>query len=403
MKPIFYPAFDNNYNPLQKVGIVMLFPDNHDYTKPAPWMTFLHGMGNLGDGRQESLENLILGYRYSPDAERVNAPVPKDFITAVDQYGIVGVVPNYSKYFEPDSWNFVYDFVRAKYNLVDKFLGTGFSWGAGSLMKYVRASLANANRVALACPVAPTNDGGSWDNVKNGRTVYWNFVNKGDDNGPTNLSVSQNMVNGFNATTPPIRGLLTAKDINGHGGVEWALGLTPPKTPGGVGFTDAAENIYQLYLDILKAGPRQPKTGTIQPPAATLTAAFNLVDRQVVTTSVFDLDASASIGVKTGWDAYKWDIVPINAKWMTLQDGAYGGPKKRISNLSNGTYSLTLTVKDPVGNTAQKAITITVQLSGTVLKQPVSFDWATQTLTFSDGSKEVVDKITTVSGAVYDV
>lgn len=405
MKTVFYPAYDNNYTALQKVGFVVLVPDNYDAGKANPWMFFLHGMGNLGDGRQESLENLILGYKYTPDAARVNAPVPKDFISAVDLYGIVAVVPNYSSFFQPESWNYVYDLVKTKYNLTGKFLGTGFSWGAGSLMKYVRSAFSNASRVALACPVAPTNEsGGDWNNVKNGRTIYWDFVNKGDDNGPTNLSVSQTMINSFNATTPIIKGLLTAKDINGHGGVEWALALAPPKTPGGVGFTDASENIYQLYIDILKAEPRLPKSGTLQPPASSPVAAFNLVDQQIVTTSVFDLDASASIGVKTGWDAFKWDIKPINAPWMTLQDGAYGGPKKRISNLGNGSYSIALTVKDPVGNTAQKAVTITVKLDGTTTKQPLSFEWGTQTLTFNDGSKEKSGaKFITASGTIYEI
>lgn len=401
MKPIFYPAVDSNYNTIQKVGFVVLLPDNYEPAKTYPWKIFLHGKGNLGNGSQENLENLILGYRYSPDAERVNAPVPKDFITAVDLYGIIAVVPNYSAYFQPDSWNFVYDFVRARYNLVDKFLGTGFSWGAGSLMKYARSSLANASRVALACPVAPTNDGGDWNNVKNGKTIYWNFVNKGDDNGPTNLTVSQGMVNAFNATLPTYKGLLTAKDINGHGGVEWALAIAPPKAPGGVGFLDAAENIYQLYLDILKSGPRLPKIGAAP---AGLSAAFNVADKAVITTTTLDLDASASTGVKTGWDAYKWDIVPINAPWMHLQDGAYGGPKKRVTNLGNGTYSIGLTVRDAAGNEAKRSITITVSLDGTVVKQPTGFDWTTKTLAFSDGSKEIVSaKFTNGAGVVWEV
>jgi hypothetical protein len=397
MKIIYKPRIDATGNLIsgQTVGVALLVPD-------SPRQKYIleiaiHGIGEVSQGGIENLKNLVEGFDWNNDGIRDSGFVTADMKKAVDQYGIIIAIPTYPNFFEPSMVNFVYDQVKALYPIHDKMLLTGFSLGGGSVFKYITSSLANAGRVAYAVPVAAVYS--IQDRTIPGKVnlPVHAFSCNPDPRVPS--SNTKNQINAINESNPSPRALYTFFNKNDHGGNIEAWSLTPPKAPGGDGFTDAAENIYQVVTDIINNGPRQMKSGAIQPvpgppppepipEPVDLKADFNLTDGQIVTSQVLDIDASASTGVKTGWDAYQWDIKPVTGSWdFQLKNGAYTDkPTQRIINLNkNGTYSISLTVRDSKGNTATKKITITVNLTGKVI---TAFDSATDLITYSDGSTE---------------
>lgn len=401
MQVKYIPKLDNNYSPIagREVAFSVLTPD---VPKGKFYVVIaVHGIGERSGGTQEHLENLVLGQK-QPDGTRKWPFVTDDMKKAVDQYNLLMIIPTYetNAFFEPSKVNYVFDYVKANYQVHDKFMLTGFSYGGGAVVKYITSSLANASRVAYAIPCAAVNSLADPTIPGKANVPVHAFSN---DNDPTvNVSNTKTIITAINASNPTPRALQTIFRTNGHGGNNEAWSLTPPKAPGGQGFTDAAENIYQVFQDIIANGPRQMKGGAViqppatpdpvpQPPLDTLKAEFNLTDGQVITTDKFILDASASIGMKDDWQAYGWDIKPIeNGSWAAMPSGGmYGGPKKELVNLSNGKYSIGLTVMNKAGQAAKKTVTIEVKISaGPVPKTAIGFDSTTDLITYSDGATE---------------
>lgn len=419
MKVKYYPAVDATWKQLNKYpfGWGVLYPDNWDGSKKWPTMYFVPGMGNLSAGTQEDIDNLFKGYDYdgSGPAGRVDAPVIADQVAAVDRYGIILVVVAYKAFFQPEHFGYMYDIVKKDFNTEDRWLQTGFSWGAGSGLKTVRDAT-QAARIACACACAATNEGGTWDTAKKAGVLMHLFVNTGDNNGPTAMTVTKGMVDAYNATNPAVKANYTAYNRTGHGGVEWAYTLTPPAAPGGQGMTNLTENIYQWYLDVLKNGPRPMRSGTIpttptnpvppeQPTNPTLKAVLNIKDGAVITTPTLALDASASEGVTgTDWNKYVIGVLPAdwgkNGGFKWTPDG-FMSPKGVLSGLKNGQYKLTLAVRDAKGATSTEEINITVALDGTPAPRTITSNDG-KTLKFSDGTSEAIISVTTAK-ATYTV
>lgn len=384
------------------VSFAILVPDNTN--KKLVLEIAIHGMGERSSGTLENLENLVLGQK-QPDGSRRWPFVFEDMNKAVDQYGIVMVIPTYSNFMEPAMINKVYDYCKTNYNIYDRMILTGFSLGGGAVVKYLSSSLANAQRVAYAVPCAATNSiisSGAAFAGQAGVSVHL----ASNDNDPTvNVSNTKSLLTSINAANPPLKAVMTIFDREGHGSNEKMWALAAPKAPGGQGLIDAAENIYQAGTDCVINGPRQMKSGAVvvpqpQPtpsPTPTLSAAFNIADGQVVSATVLEMDASASTGVKQGWDGYAWDVRVVKATSGNIcydvrpETGMYGGPKKNLTGIVDGEYSITLTVKDDAGNTASKTIRIIANLTG--VKVVAAFDSKTDLITYSDGTTEAGEAI----------
>lgn len=380
-------------------AVAVILPDNYDPAKKCKWEIAVHGIGERSAGTLANLENLVLGPDYNGDGIRDGAPfVTADMKKAVNQYGIVLFVPTYGDFFEPEKINRIYDFAHANYSLTQKFFLTGFSYGGGATLKYITSSTANAGKVTYAVPVAPTS------NIvdasipgKAGLPVHI-FVNDKDDNGPTNISVTRSVVDAINRSNPAIKAIYTAFRQNGHGGNIEAWSLNPPKAPGGQGFIDANENIYQVYSDIVATGiARQMKGGAVTPtpdpiptPAGDPVANLNLTDTDTIYKEVFQADASASLNVRADWQGYAWDVKPITGSWGAGPEGGmYGGPLKKITGLKDGTYTIGLTVTNKDGKTNKKSVNVIVKITATLpTKYAIGFDSATDLIYYSDGSNE---------------
>ncbi len=396
MQVKYFPKLNPDYSKIagRDVAYAVLLPDKWDKALKWPAMLSVHGIGERSGGTLENLKNLVEGFDYNNDGIRDNAYVTADMKTAVDKYGLVIIVPTYESdsFFDANKSGWVMASVNSEFSLKLDYWYDGFSLGAGAAINAC-TSVLTAPNIVFATPCAPTNSIGNAALVAQNNIVVHIYVNDQDDNGPTNLSVTKAIIAEINKYNPPVPAIYTAFHKFGHGGHNEAMTLTPPKAPGGQGFVDAAENNYEHFLDILKNGPRQMKSGTVQPvqPAqVALTADFNLSDGQVITTTIFDMDASNSTGVKDSWDGYKWDVKPVGPaagkQYGVRADGAYGGPKKKLIDIVDGQYEIVLTVRNSAGSTAQKKVTVTAKIGAA--KTLIAFDSSTDIATYSDGSTE---------------
>lgn len=386
----YYPKRDSTWKVIRDVAVAMVLPDN--YPGGATKWKFamvIHGIGERSAGTIENLKNLVLGFDYNNDGFREgSALVTDDMKRAVNLYGIILVIPTYesTQFFEPALINNVYDFVQANYSVVPKMLLTGFSYGGGAVTKYITSSTANAARVAYAVPCAPVSSIVTASIPGAAKIPVHFFVNDNDNNGSTNLNVTKNMVNALNASNPAIPAIYTAFRKDGHGGNVEAWSLTPPKAPGGQGFIDGAENVYQVYADILANGPRQMKAGSaivIPPPPPPVTTTKAIVSF-TMTGNVVKLDGSKSTGYTTGLDGvwelasapaglYGWDVFLRGSSYIVAEATL---PKP-------GTYSFRFKLK---GDPEIKTVSIDYG------KVPVGVE-ATGKLTFSDGTTQSVTVI----------
>lgn len=381
----YYPKVDSAWHQLRDVGFAVRLPVGYNTSKQWTWGIAIHGIGERSAGTIENLKNLMLGFDYNGDGVREGEPFLNwEMQKAGDQYGIVWVVPTYDNFMEPDLINKVYDFVRANYPLIAKIELNGFSLGGGAVVKYITSNSTNAGRVYYANPCAPTR------NIvdaslpgKAGMAVHI-AVNDNDDNGSTNLSVTKGIISSLNASNPALPAIYTAFHKNGHGGYNEFTTTTPPKAPGGQGFIDAAENIYQVTTDIVATGkPRQMKSGQVIPPPIDSTVVpppAHAVVTYTISGNKIKLDGSKSTGYTNGLDGvwqlstapsglYSWDVFPNGSNYI-IADGILS---------KSGKYSFSFKLKgDPVVQN------VNVDYGKTF----VGFDSVSDLIYYSDGTTE---------------
>lgn len=397
MQVKYYPKLDDNGNKLREFAVAALLPDAYAASKEWPLMMAVHGIGERSQGKKENLENLVLGQK-QPDGTRKWAFVKDDMKKAVDQYGIVIFIPTYDNFFEPTTINQIYDFGQVEFNLVTKFCLEGFSLGGGAVVKYMTSSLANAQRLMLALPCAPTTNIMDASVVGKANLPVHFFVNTNDDNGATNMNVTKNQVNAINNTNPPIKVFFTAFNRAGHGGYDEAMTLLPPTAPGGQGVTNLTENVYEAYLDMLKNGPRPMRSGTVVPPTTqpppTGTFIANAGEDQTVNLPVAFLDGTRSTGYKSAqWKmkqapdgVSQWHPVVESGGWITT----------KLNFPKEGTYVITLKIfseANYTGNIKEDDVVVNYTTTGTppakILLQAVYVPKINKTVyVYDDGTTE---------------
>lgn len=388
MQVIYKPKLNPDQSPIagmeNGVAHAILLPDNYDPGKKYVLEIAVHGIGELSAGTLANLENLVLGPDYNGDGVREGNPfVTADMKKAVDLYDIVMVIPTYSKFFEPQLVNWCYDHAQANYNLYPKFIYTGFSLGGGAGIKYGTSSEANAKRLAYLVLCAPTvNMVDKTIPGKVGLPVHC-FHNDKDDR--VNVSSTKTIVSAINETAT-LKAIYTIFREDGHGGNIEAWSLTPPKAPNGQGFTDSAENIYQVATDIIKTGiPRQMKSGTpsvvipspTEPPPGTQAIVSYTIEGNNI-----HLRGDKSTGYTSGTQG-KWELVsaPNNLKsWDVFPKGSTYINADGVMPVP-GTYVFRFILL----NTSPVEVVVN---HGEAVKTFSGFDSTTDLITYSDGSTE---------------
>lgn len=380
MKTIFLPSNEANTAkiPGQDVAMIIAEPDA---MKDAPigtkWpvMFFLHGRDNLGGGTLSSLQTYWEG-PYSGIAE--------DWKKAVDKYGIIGVALHYGgSLFSYTQWLWAYAFIMGRYNCYPLVMDQGFSWGAGSEQKCYTTQPGYCNKQAVIMQIAPTieqNTDAGWAMVASYKVPVWVVVNKGDN--VTGTAAAKNTVNYINAKNPLIKATYTELNQNGHGGRNEALGLTPMP-----GFT---ENVYELFMDILKNGPRAPKAGGIvspPPPDPVPTTELKAVATYSGTLPNIKLDGTKSTGYKSATWTVKQVPAGVNIYSSIVKSGGWITSDAVLPK--EGEYVIELEVKGADGNVARTELTINYGAITQPAPKPINFIWPDK-LVLSDNTTIIV-------------
>lgn len=393
MKIIYKPKRDSSYNLVKGIDVAMaiILPDAYAEDKKWPWILSVHGIGERSGGTEENLRNLVIGVDYDKDGKVDSVYLTPGLREAVDKYGIHIVVVTYESntFFNASKAHWVYTYLMQNYSLMPKYWYDGFSYGGGAALDAITNPLTAPN-IALCTPCAPTNslNAAGLALIGQNKIVVHGFVNDEDDNPPTNLSVTKGIFTAINKANPAILAQFTAFDKFGHGSHEDATTIAPPKAPGGQGVTDASENLFQFFLDIMANGPRKIKTGTAIPtpipnPTPTPIPSAKAVVDYKLDGYIIHLNGDGSTGWKSGMDG-KWEFVSGPSGVTKGQVFPGGSTYINADGVlpKAGVYQFQFYLKG-----VDKPISLTVNY-GTAEKTVTSFSSITDLVTYSDGSTE---------------
>lgn len=386
-------------------GFLVVPPVGYTTDKKYPVHFIVHGVGERGAGLLENLMNLSMGFDYdgAGPLPRQYALLTGDLRANANKHGHIVVMVNYPVNFDPSDVDFVLNTVEADFS-VDKtrINGVGFSWGGREMIRYIVSSAARAQRFAMVILASPVNPGGNLQYIVDAKLQVIGITCQEDPTvSPSNVKA---IITGINAKNPSLKAVYIELPGKGHSGLMEFLNGNNPYIPQTMfSYLDAISTLDRKQYPTSITKPVDPIPP--QPSVVELIADFNLNDGDVITTPTFTLDASKSKGVKTGYDAYVWGVLPVTGPWMKLSGGAYGGPTKVVTELGNGSYAIELTVKDKAGKEAKKKVNVTAKLGATVPtptpKVPINFIWPDQ-LVFNDGSRQTVTpQFTTSDGEIY--
>lgn len=339
---------------------ILYLPEGYQ-TNPGPYplMIFCHGVGEAGSS-EAAAEAL---YSHGP-LGFAKAGHRMEFTNPADgkqyRYMLLALQdPSWSPSAQEIAYALQNDVFPAYKVDRSRVIITGLSAGGASTLESITTT-GTLNLFTAAVPMSPASAG----NTSNTTATAAAGIRSMGFSGNADGSFTENL-NAFNsrlnqAAAGSARAYIY---LGAHGG--WSTYYDPGYKSNMWG---GQMSIYEFGLASARGSTWVPSA----PPSTTVKAEFNILDGAIITTSAFEVDASASENVRPDWEGYLWGIKPIEGgSWGAQpQGGAYGGVKKNIINLTNGTYLLSLTVKGINGQTNTKAINFKVNLGGTAPPPP---------------------------------
>jgi hypothetical protein len=364
-------------------GILYLPEGYENNPGPYPLMVFNHGVGEAG-GSEQSAEAL---YSYGPlgfarGGHRMEFTNPAD--GKQYRYMLLALQdPSWS----PSPQEIAYclnNEIFPKYKVDrSRVIVTGLSAG-GDVTLHSITTTNILNLFSAAVPMSPASSGGTTSGTAAAGIRVWGFSGNNDGGFTQNLNT---FASKLNAVSPGSCRVYIY--VGGHGG--WSTYYDPVYKSNLWG---GSMNIYEFGL----ASARGSSWVPAPPPSSDAKAMFNMNDGDTVRAATFEVDGSASENVRTDWEGYMWGLKPvIDGNWgAQVAGGAYGGPKRNVINITNGTYEFSLTVKTPTGDTDTRTIRFIAVLGSTPPQPPTKTitNVATRTegglivvtITYSDGT-----------------
>lgn len=383
----FYPKQSEDWaTQYRSVGYLVRPPKGYDPSKVYAAELLVHGNGELWDGRVSDLVNLY-------DGVLVGGVRQWPFVTDEckqrwDDEGIIGIVPNYKSNLTPDNTNYILDEVQKAYSVDKTQIGMiGFSWGGRAVLDYVSRSVDNAKRLAMAVSCAGVNGVSNYSNIVSANLQLILTTANVDKKVPkeSNSDVVYKRLMDLNPTIKPYYIVFPGE---GHGTLNEIIGgISHPLIPQSVHkyLKSISTNNRKPYPTVETGIPTNPTTPTkpTEPEIPiTVTAAFNIAEGDILTTSEFELDASASKGATS----FYWQAERTEIPWggPIFDNGTVGGPKKKMSNLTNGKWKAQLKVN---GSVESKWVNFTVKIGNnpasktlaSVAPAPVDIIWSDKT------------------------
>jgi len=308
-------------------------------TPKYPFILFLHGMGELGDG---SAANLPLVLRNGPPKLINQGTFPTSFTVNGQTQRFIILSPQFVSWPTAADVDAVISYAISNYNVDPaRVYITGLSMGGGATWEYggndVVASY--SLRVAAIAPVC----GAAYPStyraqvISTNKVAVWAFHNDGDPTAP--VFYTNDMVNYINSTSPPpaIPAKKTIFVSNSHDA--WTKAYDP-------NYREAGMNVYEWMLQYSRAS--LPNT------APTVNAGSD----QSITLPSSSVQLNGSASDPGGSVAsYNWSKVSGPSQF-SFSNTSVVNPT--VSNLAQGTYTFRLTVTDNQGATATDDVNIIV-------------------------------------------
>lgn len=383
-------------------GFSVRVPAGYTPGKLYPVWVIVHGIGERSSGTIDDLQNVREGYDYDGPGPllRQYGIETTELKANGDRFGHITVIVTYPSEFNPNDFDYVLDFLEQNYQVdTSREAIIGFSLGGGAILRYITSSLKAAQRVAVAVACAPVNWAGNVQNIVDARLQLIATSAAADYrvNPTTNIKP---VLDRINALKPSIAPVYIEWPGTGHGTFNEMLAGTDSRIPQSMfAYLDASTSITRLKYPTTGTKPTTPPV--TQP--TTATADFNIAEGQVITTKIFELDASASKNATSFfWDVQRDDTSGKGVSWT---GGVLGGPKKVISGLTDGKYVAQLVVNNNVPSGKRK---FTVKLDGSTTPEPTPkkvISLNASKVVFSDGSTEDAAgwKLVSKSGTTYDL
>ncbi len=319
---------------------------NNSPAKKFPLLIAIHGIGELGSGSQQSLQQLLLhGVTKVIDRDRF----PAHFTVNGETFSFIVISPQYkANHRDAETVQTLIDYCVQKYRVDEsRIYLTGLSMGGGISWIYAKKQ-GYGSRIAALVPVCGnTNASASGiDNIVATNLPVWATHNQGDDIVPASNSI--NWVNGLNGNVPAINptALLTIFPSSSHDA--WTKTYNPTYRPNGL-------NVYEWMLQY-----KRTSAGTTnQPPVVnaggnkTITLPQNSVS---LTGTATDADGTIA--------GYTWTKT---AGPNTYSINNATSPTTTVSNLAEGVYTFQLKVTDNNGAGSVDNVQVTVLAAPVVL------------------------------------
>jgi dienelactone hydrolase len=385
---IFPRISDDGKTVYRPDGYSVQVPQGYDRSKKYPSLIVVHGVGELGNGTYADIMNVTFGFDYDGPGplQRQYAISSDEFKAAIDQYGFIGIVVNYSNEFNPTDFDAVMNEVEKNFAVDLTREGIiGFSLGGGAILRDITSSLARAKRWVVAVACAPVNWATDLKNVRDANLQLIGITGRTDPRvDPSNI---KGVVAALNAMNPATPADLIILPYDGHTGLNEMLARSHPNVP---------QNIYE-YIKSVSTDERRPyptNTSTGQPPVITPPPAGNTkaVTSFTLAQNTARLIGSKSTGYQSGLDG-SWSFIsgPIGATAGKVFPTGSSYIDATATLPAPGTYVFRFNLK----GTDSQLVTVQYGQAPSVPRAVADVDWAGKKVTFNDGSDEVLVSIKT--------
>jgi dienelactone hydrolase len=314
---------------------------NDSAAKKYPLMIFLHGIGELGDGSQTSLPQVL---KNGPPKLINRNLFPDSFVVNGKAYSFIVISPQLkNNYRNADVVSTLIDYCVKKYRVDEsRIYLTGLSMGGGISWIYA-AKAGDADRLAALLVVCGNTNASSTGiaNIATSNLPTWATHNLDDPTVPSYNSI--NWINGLNAYTPAINPKALLNIFNSASHDAWTKTYDPNFKPNGL-------NVYEWMLQY-----QRNNSDTIvanQPPIANA-GADTIVTLPVnaVNLKGTGIDNDGTI------DAFEWTQLSGPAE-ATLTNT--NRSDLSVTDLLQGVYIFRLTVTDNSGAKATDDVQVLV-------------------------------------------